>query len=81
MAKEPKDVPAQDPIGLLEDGSISIGTPDEMRAKWDKAKAEEYAEEHGLYADALLGELNDEDNGDDSDLDEEDPLKDLDLGD
>ena len=38
-----KPIPAGPAIGLLEDGSINIGTPEQMKVKWDqwqKEKAE-----------------------------------------
>jgi hypothetical protein len=45
-----KPIPAGDPIGLLTDGSINIGTPEQMKPKWDEwqrkqAEIDKYVEE------------------------------------
>lgn len=75
MAKEPKDIEDQGPIGALPDGGINIGTPEEMKAKWDRAKIEEMAEQNGDYAHELLLAMSDDDE--DEDEDEDDDLSDI----
>jgi hypothetical protein len=47
MVEKEKLILAGDPVGLLPDGSINIGTLEEMKAKFAAAKAESEAAEAG----------------------------------